>query len=59
MALDTPNDRALLNAVGHYDREIPGQPLTSTQLTRVAEAVKRFIVDEIHSAKAHANLRRG
>ena len=26
MALDTRNDRALLNAVGHYDREIPGHP---------------------------------
>ena len=53
MALDTPNDRALVNAIGHYDGEIPGQPLTATQLNRVAEAVKRFIVDEIHSAKAH------
>ncbi len=53
MALDTPNDRALLNAVGHYDREIPGGLLTASQLARVAEAVKRFIVDEIHSVKAH------
>jgi hypothetical protein len=53
MALDTPNDRALLNAVAHYDREIPGQPLTGTQIARVAEAVKRFIVDEIHSAKSN------
>ena len=53
MALDTPNDRALLNAIGQYDRQIPGQPLTAVQLARVAEAVKRLIVDEIHSAKAH------
>ena len=54
MAFDTPNDRALLNAIGHYDREIPGRPLTAGQLAKVAEAVKRLIVDEIHSAKAQS-----
>ena len=53
MALNTPNDRALMNAIGHYDGEIPGRPLTSVQLTRITEAAKRFIVDEIHSAKAN------
>jgi hypothetical protein len=52
MALDSPNDRALLNAVAHYEREIPGNALTLTQLTRVVEAVKRLINDELHSAKA-------
>jgi hypothetical protein len=52
MALDTPNDRILLNAVSHYEREIPGRLLTAAQLGRVAEAAKRMILDEIHSAKA-------
>ena len=52
MALDTPNDRALLNAVANYDREVPGRRLTQTQMARITETVKRFIVDELHSAKA-------
>jgi len=52
MALDTPNDQALLNALGHSDGEIPGKPLTPSQIAKVAEVVKRLIVDEIHSAKA-------
>jgi hypothetical protein len=52
MALDAPNDRILLNAVSHYEREIPGRLLTSAQLARVAETAKRMILDEIHSAKA-------
>ena len=53
MALDTPNDRALLTTIGHYESEIPGKPLTAGQIAKVAETVKRFIVDEIHSAKSH------
>jgi hypothetical protein len=52
MALDAPNDRILLNAVSHYEREIPGRLLTVAQLARVAETAKRMILDEIHSAKA-------
>lgn len=52
MALDTPNDRALFNAIAHYERELPGRELTITQLTRVVEAAKRLVIDELHSAKA-------
>jgi len=52
MALDAPNDRILLNAISHYERELPGRLLTATQLARVAEAAKRMILDEIHSAKS-------
>jgi hypothetical protein len=52
MALDTPNDRALFNAVAHYERELPGRQLTAAQLTRVVETAKRLVIDELHSAKA-------
>lgn len=52
MALDTPNDRALFNAVAHYEREIPGRQLTTAQLTRVVETAKRLVIDELHSAKS-------
>ena len=52
MALDTPNDRALFNAVAHYERELPGRQLTVAQLTRVVETAKRLVIDELHSAKA-------
>ena len=52
MAIDTPNDRVLFNAIAHYEREIPGRLLTSAQLARVTETAKRMILDEIHSAKA-------
>ena len=52
MALDMPNDRALMNAVANYDREVPGKRLTQAQMVRITETAKRFIVDELHSAKA-------
>ena len=52
MALDAPNDRILFNAISNYERELPGRLLTTAQLTRVAEAAKRMILDEIHSAKS-------
>ena len=52
MALTTPNDRSLLNAVAFYDRELPGRHLTANQLTRIAETAKRLILDEIQSTKA-------
>jgi hypothetical protein len=52
MALDAPNDRALFNAIAHYEREIPGRQLTVAQLTRVVETAKRLVIDELHSAKA-------
>ena len=52
MTLVTPNDKTLLNVVAHYDREIEGAPLSQNNLTRIAEAAKRLILDELHSAKA-------
>lgn len=52
MALDSPNDRALFNAIAHYEREIPGRQLTVAHLTKVVETAKRLIIDELHSAKA-------
>ena len=52
MALSTPTDRALINIVGTYEREIPGRQLTTAQITRIAEAAKRLMIDELHSAKA-------
>lgn len=52
MALDSPNDRALFNAIAHYEREIPGRQLTVAQLTKVVETAKRLVIDELHSAKA-------
>jgi hypothetical protein len=54
MALDSPNDSALFNAIAHYEREIPGRTLTVAQLTRVVETAKRLVVDELHSAKAQS-----
>jgi hypothetical protein len=51
MALLSPNDRNLLNVIAHFEREISGKPLTLPQLTRIAEAVKRSILDELHSMK--------
>ena len=52
MALISPNDRNLLNVVAHFEREISGKALTLPQLTRIAETVKRSILDELHSMKA-------
>ena len=52
MALDSPNDRALINVIAHYDREVMGPPLTTRQIARIAEAVKRLVFDEIHTQKA-------
>ena len=52
MALTTPTDRALLNVVAAYEREFMGPKLTMNQLTRIAESMKRMMVDEIHSAKS-------
>ncbi|MEE8517639.1 MAG: hypothetical protein V3S98_00760 [Dehalococcoidia bacterium] len=52
MALITPNDRNLLNVVAHFERELAGKPLTVPQLTRIAETIKRSILDELHSMKA-------
>ena len=55
MALNSPNDRTLLNAVTRYEQEIMGPRLSDRQLARIAEAVKRLVIDEIHSAKASAS----
>ena len=52
MALDSPNDRALINVIAHYDREVMGPPLTARQIARIAEAIKRLVFDEIHTQKA-------
>ena len=52
MAIETPNDRTLLNVVSHFEREIPGRQLTVAQINSVTEAAKRLIIDEIHSMKA-------
>ena len=52
MALNTTNDRALINVVAAYEREIMGPKLTANQLTRIAETTKRMLLDEIHSAKS-------
>ena len=52
MALTSPNDRTLFTVVVRYEQEVMGPRLTDRQLTRIAEAVKRLLFDEIHSAKA-------
>ena len=52
MALTTPNDRALINVVANYEREIAGRQLTPAQINRIAESAKRLVLDEIHSVKA-------
>lgn len=52
MAIETPNDRALVNVVAAYEREIPGRQLTVAQINQVTETAKRLIIDEIHSMKA-------
>ncbi len=52
MALNTPNDRTLLNVIAAYEREIMGAKLTTNQITRIAETMKRMMLDEIHSEKA-------
>ena len=54
MALDTTNDRTLINVVAHYEREIMGTRLTVPQIARIAEAAKRLVLDEIHAQKASA-----
>ena len=55
MALTSPNDRTLLTVVVRYEQEVMGRRLSDRQLTRIAEAVKRLVFDEIHSAKASAS----
>lgn len=52
MALTTPNDRALINVIAAYEREVMGEKLTITQINRIAETAKRMLMDEIHSEKA-------
>ena len=52
MALNTPNDRTLINVIVAYEREIMGPKLTANQITRIAESAKRMLMDEIHSEKA-------
>lgn len=52
MALTTPNDRTLVNVIAVYEREIMGPKLTTNQITRIAEAAKRMMLDEIHSEKS-------
>ncbi|MCI0888605.1 MAG: hypothetical protein J4N28_03175 [Chloroflexi bacterium] len=54
MALNSPTDRTLLSVVTRYEQEVMGPRLSDRQLTRIAEAVKRLLFDEIHSAKAAA-----
>lgn len=54
MPLNSPTDRTLLSVVARYEQEVMGPRLTDRQLTRIAEAVKRLLFDEIHSAKAAA-----
>ena len=52
MPLNSPTDRTLLSVVTRYEQEVMGRRLSDRQLTRIAEAVKRLLFDEIHSAKA-------
>ena len=54
MPLNSPTDRTLLSVVTRYEQEVMGPRLSDRQLTRIAEAVKRLLFDEIHSAKAAA-----
>ena len=54
MPLNSPTDRTLFSVVARYEQEVMGPRLTDRQLTRIAEAVKRLLFDEIHSAKAAA-----
>ena len=52
MALEnTPADNALRNVVSQYERAVHGRPLTSNEITRIAETAKRMLLDEIHSLK--------
>ncbi len=52
MALITPTDRALVNVIAAYEREITGPRLSANDLARIAESIKRMMLDEIHSAKS-------
>ena len=52
MALTTPTDRTLLNVVSAYERELMGPKLTTNELTRIAETMKRMMMDEIQSTKS-------
>lgn len=52
MALTTPNDRTLLNTIAAYEREVLGRRLTTNELTRLTESIKRSVLDEIHALKA-------
>ena len=52
MALTTPTDRALVNVIAAYEREIMRPRLTANDLTRIAESLTRMMLDEIHSAKS-------
>ena len=58
MALDSPNDRTLINVIAHYSREVMGPPLTDRQIARIAEAVKRLVFDEIHTQKTEVSPER-
>ena len=55
MALTTPNARMLVNVIATYEREVMGPRLTSNQVTRIAESIKRMMMDEIHSEKSSAD----
>ena len=52
MALTTPTDRALLNVITAYERELMGNKLTMSQLNGIAESMKRMMLDELQSAKS-------
>ncbi len=52
MAMTTPNDRSLVNAVAQYEREIMGRRLSYNEIIRIAEAAKRMVEDEVHALKS-------
>ena len=52
MALNTPNDRTLINVIAAYERELMGPKLTTNELARIAETMKRMMLDELQSAKS-------
>ena len=56
MAMETPNDRTLINVVAHYERETMGPRLSGQQIARIAEAAKRWVLDEVHAQKAAAGI---
>ncbi|MEX2599109.1 MAG: hypothetical protein WD533_05570 [Dehalococcoidia bacterium] len=48
---NTPADNALRNAIYQYERTVNGRNLTPAEITRIGEAAKRLILDDIHSLK--------